>query len=80
MGGGPAGEEPVVDFPHLTEEALTAESIGGSGEGGTVDSACNATVAGDAWANRFLELVEAKGLMRFVYDTPAICAFRFGNG
>lgn len=28
------------------------ETIGGSGEGGTLDSACNATVAGDDWARR----------------------------
>ena len=68
------------DERSVQEVLLSSASIGGQGDNGALDSACNSTVSGDAYAHRIEERCRELGIAGYIKKEPQLAIFRFGNG
>ena len=55
---------------HIQEVLLSSVSIGGQGYDGAVDSACNSTVSGDAYATKIEDRCKELGIEEYIKKSP----------
>ena len=64
-----------VDEDDVQEVLLSSVSIGGQGDDGTVDSACNSTVSGDAYAMKIEGRCKKLGIDKYIKKEPPSSPF-----